>query len=49
MLTIEVYNTFVTWPKDVALIMVAYYRKAGVSVVIHRRCVVHIPDQRRLA
>ena len=38
MLTLEVNGQFVSWPEDFALLMMKYYRKHGVTFVLHRNC-----------
>lgn len=38
MLTLEVYGQFIRWPEDFALLMMKYYRKHGVTFILHRNC-----------
>ena len=39
MLTLEVHGQFITWSEDFALLMMKYYRKHGVTIILHRNCV----------
>jgi hypothetical protein len=39
MLTLEVNGQFITWPEEFALLMMKYYRKHGVTFILHKNCV----------
>ena len=36
MLTLKVHNMIISWPKDIALIMMRYYKKLGVPFELQR-------------
>ena len=38
MITIKVHDQFVTWPNDIAILMMRYYKRHGVPFAIHRNC-----------